>query len=263
MVMQYSVLTVLLLTVMFAMAGFIDSIAGGGGLISLTSLYAAGLPPIGAVSTNKFSMTFGTFFATINYGRNRKIVWRLALPSIAFALIGSSFGAQLALHYADTALRYMLLIVLPILTVLTLKKKEEKGSGIIRLSQDTLSFDIPAKAYIIGAVAALMIGLYDGFFGPGTGTFYTILFSFMGLPLVYSAGTTKVLNLSSNIAAFTTFIINGTIVFSVGIPCAFASILGNILGSAYALKREGKAIRKILVAVIALLYIKIVLEFFL
>ena len=149
----------------------------------------------------------------------------------------------------------MLLIVLPVLTVLTLKKKEEKKGRLI-----SNNFDITAMAYIISAIASFVIGLYDGFFGPGTGTFYTILFSFMGLPLIFSAGTTKVLNLTSNIAAFVTFIINGTIFFNVGLPCAIASIIGNILGSNYAIKKEGKAIKKLLVIVIALLYIKIVSE---
>ena len=149
----------------------------------------------------------------------------------------------------------MLLIVLPILTLLTLKKKEEKQGRLI-----SSNFDISTFAYIISAIASFVIGLYDGFFGPGTGTFYTILFSFMGLPLIFSAGTTKVLNLTSNIAAFVTFIINGTIFFNVGLPCAIASIIGNILGSNYAIKKEGKAIKKLLVIVIALLYIKIVSE---
>ncbi len=120
-------------------------------------------------------------------------------------------------------------------------------------------FDLEIN-FQISAIASFVIGLYDGFFGPGTGTFYTILFSFMGLPLIFSAGTTKVLNLTSNIAAFVTFIINGTIFFNVGLPCAIASIIGNILGSNYAIKKEGKAIKKLLVIVIALLYIKIVSE---
>ena len=253
-----SITTIIILTLLFGLAGFIDSIAGGGGLVSLTSLYAAGLPPINAVSTNKFSMTFGTIFATINYAREKKIIWKLCFSSIPFALIGSSLGAQLALRYADTLLRYMLLIVLPVLTVLTLKKKEEKKGKL--LSQ---SFEITTIAYIISAIASFVIGLYDGFFGPGTGTFYTILFSFMGLPLIFSAGTTKVLNLTSNIAAFVTFIINGTIFFNVGIPCAIASIIGNLIGSSYAIKKEGKAIKKLLIVVIALLYIKILAEFFL
>ena len=165
--------------------------------------------------------------------------------------------------YADTMLRYMLLIVLPILTFMTLKKKEEKEGGMIRVSNDTLTFTISSLSYVVSAIASFAIGIYDGFFGPGTGTFYTILFSFMGLPLIYSAGTTKILNLTSNIAAFTTFLINGTIVYVIGIPGALSSIIGNLLGSRYALKKGGKAIRKVLVVVITLLYIKILAEFFL
>lgn len=258
-----SIPVIVILTLLVGLAGFIDSIAGGGGLVSLTSLYAVGLPPVNAVSTNKFSMTFGTLFATFNYAKEKKIVWRIVLPSIVFALIGSSLGAQAALRYADTFLRYMLLIVLPILTFLTLKKKEGKSSGMIKVNENPLSFSISSFSYLVSALASFVIGLYDGFFGPGTGTFYTILFSFMGLPLIYSAGTTKVLNLTSNIAAFTTFLLNGTIIYIVGIPCALASILGNTLGSRYALKKGGKAIRKVLVVVIALLYIKILAEFFL
>ena len=259
-----SIPVIVILTLLVGLAGFIDSIAGGGGLVSLTSLYAVGLPPVNAVSTNKFSMTFGTLFAAINYGKRKKIIWRLALSSVLFALVGSSLGAQLALRFASTVLRYMLLFVLPVLTFLTLKKKEgERKEGMIVLRENPLSLTITPLAYVVSAIASCLIGIYDGFFGPGTGTFYTILFSFMGLPLIYSAGTTKILNLTSNIAAFTTFVVNGTIIYSVGIPCAISSIIGNLIGSSYALKREGKAIKKVLVVVIALLYIKILAEFFL
>ena len=135
---QYGFVKILVLTLLFSLAGFIDSIAGGGGLVSLTSLYASGMPAVNAVSTNKFSMTFGTLFATFNYAKEKKIVWRIVLPSIVFALIGSSLGAQTALRYADTFLRYMLLIVLPILTFLTLKKKEGKNSGMIKVNENPL-----------------------------------------------------------------------------------------------------------------------------
>ena len=99
-----SIPVIVILTLLVGLAGFIDSIAGGGGLVSLTSLYAVGLPPVNAVSTNKFSMTFGTLFAAINYGKRKKIIWRLALSSVLFALVGSSLGAQLALRFASTVL---------------------------------------------------------------------------------------------------------------------------------------------------------------
>ncbi|MGN1163992.1 MAG: sulfite exporter TauE/SafE family protein, partial [Candidatus Ornithospirochaeta sp.] len=148
---QITIPTIMILTLLVGFAGFIDSIAGGGGLISLTSLYAVGIPPVNAVSTNKFSMTFGTLFATFNYAREKKIVWRLALPSVLFALVGSSIGAQLALRYADTLLRYMLLVVLPILTVLTLRKKEEKGGSIIKATDNPLVFEISTIGYVLSA----------------------------------------------------------------------------------------------------------------
>ncbi len=258
---EYSYLTVSILSILFLLAGFIDSIAGGGGLISLTSLYAAKLPPISCVSTNKFSMTFGTLFATINYAKEKKVVWRIVFSSVVFALIGSLLGSKLAIRFADTYLRYMLLFVLPLLTLLTLKKKEEKKNTLIEYDTKLSSFSISHISYLISSIASFLIGVYDGFFGPGTGTLYTILFSFMGLPLIYSAGTTKVLNLTSNIAAFTTFIFNDCIIYSIGIPCAISSIIGNILGSSYAIKKGGKAIKGILIFVIALLYIKIIMEF--
>lgn len=258
---DYGILTTFVLSLLFLLAGFIDSIAGGGGLISLTSLYLAKIPPISCVSTNKFSMTFGTLFATINYAKEKKVVWPLVLSSVIFALIGSLLGSRLAIKYADTYLRYMLLFVLPILTFLTLRKKEKKKKTMIEYDKALLSFSISYISYIISSVSAFFIGVYDGFFGPGTGTLYTILFSFMGLPLIYSAGTTKVLNLTSNIAAFTTFLFNNCIIYSIGVPCALASIVGNILGSSYAIKRGGKAIKEILILVIALLYIKIIIEF--
>lgn len=248
------------LVCLVALAGFIDSIAGGGGLVSLTSFYAFGLPPVFALGTNKFCMTFGTFFATINFAKNKKIVWKIALSSIIFCLLGSSLGAQIALRYADTILRYVLLIVLPFLTFMTIRKKDNKEGNLIKSVGEV--FQIPAKVYLIIWVMAFFIGIYDGFFGPGTGSFYVILFSFLGLPMIYASGTTKVLNLASNLAAFTTFIINGNINYLVGIPCIFASITGNLIGSTYAIKKDTKIVKKVLIVVIVLLYLKIVTEFF-
>ena len=104
------------------LAGFVDSIAGGGGLISLASYYAAGLPPLYAIGNNKFSSTFGTVVAAIEYGRKGKILWKSAVLSAAAALIGSSIGAELALRYSDRVFLYMLIIILPILSVLTIRK---------------------------------------------------------------------------------------------------------------------------------------------
>lgn len=236
------------------LAGFIDSIAGGGGLISLTSYYAIGLPPIYALGNNKFSSTFGTFVAMVNYSRKRNVIWSVAIPAAILALIGSRLGAQIALVYAGRVFRYVLLVVLPILTVLTLKKRIRESNGTLDLER------IPARVYILAMVLGFSLGVYDGFFGPGTGMFYTLGFTFVGLPMIKACGTTKVLNLASNIAALFTFMMNGNISYKLGVPCVIASVIGNTLGSEFAIKKGDKGIKPVLLIVIILLYIKIVAD---
>ena len=150
-----------------------------------------------------------------------------------FSIAGSSLGAQLALHFAGRIFKYVLLIVLPVLTFFTLKKK---GKGKERKELD-LSAKLDAKVYLFIMMIAILVGVYDGFFGPGTGTFYTLGLTFIGLPMLQACGTTKFINLASNIAALTTFILNGNIIYKLGIPCVFASIIGNLLGSEFAMKK--------------------------
>lgn len=238
------------------LAGFIDSVAGGGGLVSLTSYYAIGLPPVYALGNNKFSSTFGTLFATLNYARKGTVVYRIAIFASVFALIGSAIGAHLALLFAGHIFRYVLLFVLPVLTVFTLRKPT--------LKMERKELDIKAgfsyRIYIFVFLISSVVGVYDGFFGPGTGMFYTLGLSFIGMPIVYSCGTTKLINLASNIAALTTFIANGNIIYKLGIPCIFASIIGNLFGSEFAIKKGDKGIKPIIIVVIVLLYIKIIAD---
>ena len=238
------------------LAGFIDSIAGGGGLVSLTSYYAIGLPPVFALGNNKFSSTFGTLFATINYARKGNVIWSIAIFASVFSIIGSALGAQLALHFAGRVFQYVLLVILPILTVFTLRKPTGERE---RMELD-LGSSIPAGIYALIALLGFSIGIYDGFFGPGTGMFYTLALTFIGLPMIKACGTTKFLNLASNIAALSTFIINGNIIYKLGIPCVFASIIGNLLGSEFAIKKGDRGIKPILFVVILLLYIKIIAD---
>lgn len=240
------------------LAGFIDSVAGGGGLVSLTSYYAIGLPPIYAIGNNKFSSTFGTLFATINYARKGDIVYKIAIFTSLFAILGSILGSQMALHFASSIFQYVLLVVLPLMTFFTLRKPKV-GKKRVELDVDSIS----AKTYCFILVVGFAIGVYDGFFGPGTGMFFTLALSFIGLPMIKACGTTKFINLSSNIAALTTFIINGSIIYKLGIPCVFASIIGNLLGSEFAIKKGDRGIKPVILIVIAMLYVKIVVDLFL
>ena len=254
---------IVIMTGLCVLAGFIDSIAGGGGLVSLTSYYAIGLPPIYALGNNKFSSTFGTLFAMANYARKKEVIWSAAAIGSVFAIIGSAIGSQLALRFAGIVFRYVLLFVLPVLTFLTLfkpKNKERKSTVTVVKAEDSIKLDVDAKGYLVVAAAALAIGVYDGFFGPGTGMFYTIILSSLGFPMIYSCGITKVINLASNIAAVTTFIVNGNIIYKLGFPCMIASICGNRLGSEFAIKKDTKVIKPMLLLVIAGLYVKIITD---
>lgn len=236
-------------------AGFVDSIAGGGGLISLTSYYAIGLPMTYALGNNKFSSTFGTLFATINYSRKKTVVWKVGISASIFALIGSSIGSRIALMIEGEFFSYIMLVLLPVLTFFTFFRPKSKKEG-------PESFELTSSKLAAASFFGFLIGVYDGFFGPGTGMFLTLAFSFLSMPLLEASGTTKIVNLSSNVAALTTFVINGNINYRIGVPCALASIIGNILGSRFAIRKKSKAIRPMLLFVIILLYIKIASDVF-
>ena len=249
-----SFISLVFISSMCFFAGFVDSIAGGGGLISLTSYYAIGLPADYALGNNKFSSTFGTLIATINYAKKKVIVWKIGIIASVFALAGSSLGSNLALLIKDDFFSYIMLILLPLITIITFVKKGGK--------KEPESFEISTSKCIVAALFGFAIGTYDGFFGPGTGMFLTLAFSYLSMPLLEASGTTKIVNLSSNIAALTVFVFNGNIVYKIALPCALFSIIGNYLGSRFALKKKSKAIKPMLLFVIVILYIKIAMDLF-
>ena len=232
------------------LAGLVDSIAGGGGLISLAA-YSFYLPPVMALGNNKFSSTCGTFVATIRYFRNGAVDMRVAPLAVIGAIIGSQIGSHLALYLNGVYLQYLLLVLVPVLGVLTFKKTD---FGSARTC---------AHLYLVSFATGLVIGTYDGFFGPGTGMFLTWLFSaIVGLELIKAVGTTKIVNLSSNIAAIVTFIMAGDVDYRIGIPCALCSILGGYVGSGLALHKGSRIIKPMLAVVLVLLFINIVRNLF-
>lgn len=236
------------------LAGFIDSIAGGGGLVSLPAYLLAGVPIHQALATNKFSSTLGTFVSTGRLLKNKCFDWKLALPSIPLSLVGSYLGSTLALNTSDEILRIVLLIVLPVVAFAVLKKKnfsEEKGD-IARGLQ-----------YFVVCLFAFVFGMYDGFYGPGTGAFLLLGFTALAKMDVRTAsGNVKLCNLSSNVAALVTFLLAGNVVFLLGGAAALFSIAGHYVGSGLMLKNGSKIVRPIVLIVLALLFIKIILGFF-
>ncbi len=236
------------------LAGLIDSIAGGGGLISLPAYVGAGLPPHYAFGTNKFSSCFGTVFSTANYFRAKLIDLPVAITSAVFALLGSWLGTRTVLLLPADFLRYILLVLIPVVAVISLSNRKmgyHNHSHLLRLGY-RLS---------LGAAAGLVIGFYDGFFGPGTGTFLIIIYTvLLHYDFVVANGNTKVVNLASNVAALITFAAAGKVYYPIAIPGAICGITGNIIGSRLVILKGNKLIKHIFIFALLLLLGRIIYD---
>lgn len=232
-------------------AGVVDSMAGGGGLISLPAYLAAGLPPHLVLGNNKFSSCFGTLFATLRYHQERMIDLPVALISAACALVGSFMGARAVMLVDPGFLRYVLIILVPAITLFTFLKGD--------MGSRNLSGSLPAvRKNLLAAPAALAIGFYDGFFGPGTGTFLIMFYALaLRYDLVTANANTKVVNLASNLAALAAFVAGGKVVYAIGLPAAACGIAGNLLGSRLVIRGGSRAIRPVFLGVLLLLFAKI------
>ena len=245
-------ITIILSAVSF-LAGFIDSIAGGGGLLLLPSLLLAGLPPQVALGTNKFASSIGTGTALINFILKKKVVWKIAASGIAFSLIGSFIGSKTILLFRNETVGRIIIFLLPLAMLITLIPQKEQATG-----NEPSRFDLAVKIPVI----CLLIGFYDGFFGPGTGSFLIIAFYiFIGLGLVQSSATAKVFNLASNLGALAIFILEGKVIFMLGIPLAAANILGNYLGSNLAVKKGANTIKFFLLLSLSILMISLIWKY--
>lgn len=249
--MHFELSQYLLIGIMSFAAGFIDSIAGGGGLISLPAYISIGVPPHYALGTNKLSSTCGTSFATFRFFRHGSIDPRVALFSAVGALIGSPLGARLALIVDEGIIKILLIVLLPVVAFFVLFKK---NFGI----EDSSARLSGIRIAVLSAAIGFGIGMYDGFFGPGTGTFLILAFTgLLGLSLVRASGNAKVVNLSSNVGALVTFLLSGRVFIVLGLIAAVFNVAGNWIGSGLAIKRGAKVIRPVFVVSISLLLAKI------
>lgn len=234
-------------------AGYIDSIAGGGGLISLPAFIFAGLPVHNAVATNKLASTMGTTIATIRYALNGYMVKTFVAVGVACGLIGSYCGSNLLLLTSDTAIKVIMLVALPFIAFFVLKTKD-----LDAFSKDPLPH---RKALAITAVIALVVGVYDGFYGPGTGTFLMMLLPALAHQDVRTAaGTTKAINLSTNAAALVVFLVNGTVLLPLGLAAGVFNIAGNYLGAGKFTKAGASIVRPVMIVVLVLFAVKLVFD---
>ena len=238
-------------------ASFVDAIAGGGGLIALPAYLLTGMPAHMAYGSNKFSGCLGTCSSAARFLKSGHLHLKIAFFSAAFALLGSACGARLALVLTDQALRISMLILLPITACIVLFNKNGLND------ESTFASLSRSRAFLLAGAIGFFIGMYDGFFGPGTGTFMILAYSlFMGFDFKTACGNTKIVNLASNLAALAVFIAAGQVLFAVAIPAAFCSICGNWIGSGLAIKKGARFIKPVLIGVLVLLFVKIIYDTF-
>lgn len=234
-------------------AGFVDSIAGGGGLISLPAFILAGVPVHSAIATNKLASTMGTTVATVKYALNGYMVKSFVIVGVACGLAGSWCGSNLALLADDTVIRIAMLLALPPVAFFVLKTKDLDAFAANPLPR--------RRALTITAAVALGIGVYDGFYGPGTGTFLMLLLTSLAHQDVRSAaGTTKAINLSTNAAALAVFLANGAALLPLGLAAGAFNIAGNFIGSNRFAQSGASIVRPIMFVVLALFAIRLVFD---
>ena len=234
------------------LAGFIDAIAGGGGLISLPAYMLAGLPPHLAIGTNKLSSAVGTTVATAQYVGKGYMVWRLALPAILFSLLGANIGSHLTLLVPSQVFTIIMLVALPAIALYVFTHKS--------LSVD-VEPAITARVWMVVLGAALFIGMYDGFYGPGTGTFLMLLLTGAAhLTTRQAAGITKAINLASNVMSLCVFLLNGTVLLPLGLVAVMFSVAGNYLGARSFIRRGDSIARPAIIVVLSVFIVKVVYE---
>jgi len=239
----------LLVATAFA-AGTIDAVAGGGGLLTVPMLLSVGLPPAVALGTNKGQSSFGTLAATVHFWRTGALDRDRLVVQFGLGFVGSLAGAALVLRLSPAVLRPLVLVLLVcVAAVLTLRR-----------DLGTTPRTPPAPAILLRRVAFLSagIGMYDGFFGPGTGTFLILAsVALLGDPMQRASANAKVVNLASNLAALTLFTLKGVVRWEIALPMAAAQLLGGTLGARLTVRGGDRFVRRVVLAVVVALVVKL------
>ncbi len=243
--------TLLFLTAAAFIAGFIDSIAGGGGLITIPALLLSGMPPVEALGTNKLQSLFGSGSATISYAAKGHVDIRKQLPAAAMSCAGSVLGALLATVLPGDILRiFMPILLVAIALYFALKPNMDDVDRTQRMTP-----------FLFGVTVVPAIGFYDGVFGPGTGSFFMLAFvALAGYGVLKATAHTKLLNFASNIGAFGAFALVGAIAWKVGIVMGIAQFLGARLGAYMAMRSGAKLIKPLLIGTCVALAVRLLVD---
>lgn len=243
--------TVAFLIIAGFISAFIDSTVGGGGLISTPALLSLGLPVPYALGTNKVAASIGCLTSVVSFWRAGKIK-KAALTLMPLSFIGSAIGAYVVYLLPERLMKNIIVVLLVAVAVYTYRRKDWGDAGTVE--------KLGMQALIGAFVMALALGFYDGFFGPGTGSFLIFGFLYLGYDFVTAAGNAKALNFASGAGALVSFAISGTILWSYGLIMAAAMVVGAIFGTRIAIKKGASYVRPLYLFVTTLLIGKQVYE---
>ncbi|MBR6271658.1 MAG: TSUP family transporter [Lachnospiraceae bacterium] len=245
-------LLLLILCPLIFLSGFVDSIAGGGGLISLPAYMIIGLPPHVARGTNKISSFLGTFTATVRYAKKGFIPYRQAIFCVVFALGGSFIGTKLGLLVDENVFKIIMLVIIP------------ATAAYVWFHKQSFELKTPYSTVIttlLACAVAFVIGMYDGFYGPGTGTFLLLLLTSVAhLSIDKAQGISKSINVTTNATSLVIFIIEGKALIATGLIAGAFSMAGSILGTKMYFKDTTKVVRPVMIAVLVIFFVKVLLE---
>lgn len=244
-------MTTLFLCIVGFIAAFVDAIAGGGGILSLPAFFMTGMSSHQVLGTNKFCATAGSLTSSIKFTKEKKVDFHILKYLIPFTFVGAFIGVTAVSHIPSDFLKPLILIMIIFIGIYTIFSK---NIGI-----EEKQVDLSKSKIIIGIIFAFSLGFYDGFFGPGTGSF--LVFGFIkifGRDFTKATGDAKVLNFTSNICSFVLFAVKGQIVYSYAIPVAVFMVLGSHFGSKLAIKNGAKFIKPIFITMSLAVAVKLV-----
>ena len=250
--MTSALLQYLIVCPLVGLAGFVDAIAGGGGLISLPAYLIAGLPTQAALATNKMSACMGATIAAGKYAKSGFIPWKTAIPCVLFAMLGSNLGAQIVLLIDDYYFKRLMLVILPLTALYIYRNK------VMAQERPALPF---WQTAIIGSAVSFAIGIYDGFYGPGTGVFLILLLTSLAhYGLKEANGLCKAINWTTNVSSLAVFLMNGRVLLPLGLTAGLFSIAGSYLGARPFEKKGAQSVKPLMLVVVAIFFVKVLVE---
>ncbi len=247
----------IILIVGCSLAGFVDAVAGGGGLISIPAYLLTGIPTHFLLGTNKFTSFPGAMVSAATFFKNGKTTKKLMLFCVPLAGLGAFLGVKTVILIDQDILRPIIMVLIFAVGIYTLFSKN------IGATNEFDESDIKASKYVIASIFSFVMGFYDGFFGPGTGSFLIIFFIlFTKMDFITASGNAKAINLASNVVAFATFAIEGKILYMLGLPVIIFVMFATWIGAKLAIKKGAKFIKPVFVVMSLLVSIKILYDMF-